>query len=56
MLQEGCILHIIINEFEAGLLQKSHLVSKGAKAKVTGFRDGFKDVLIIWILRDKVVK
>lgn len=56
MLQAGCILHIIINEFEAGLPQKSHLFSKGAEAKVTGFRDGLKDVLIILILRDEVVK
>lgn len=53
MLQAECILHIIINAFEAG---PPHPFSKGAKAKVAGFRDGLKDALIIWILRDKVVE
>lgn len=42
--------------FEAGLLQKSNSFSKGAKAKMIGFGDDFKDVHIIWALRDKVVE
>lgn len=45
----GCILHVIIIEFVAGPLQKSHPFSKCAKAKVVGFGDDFKDVLAYYL-------
>jgi hypothetical protein len=42
--------------FKAELLCKSNSFPECVRAMIIGFGDDWKDVLIVWILRDKIAE